>query len=82
MKIPCCFRFIVLELLAGGDLKNFLRESRPRPERASALTMKDLILCSLDVCKGCRYLEAKRFIHRLNIFNNVFNIILKIFDEK
>ncbi|XP_045540777.1 ALK tyrosine kinase receptor [Papilio machaon] len=66
--IGVCFdrhpRFIVLELLAGGDLKNFLRESRPKPERASALTMKDLILCSLDVCKGSRYLESLRFIHR------------------
>ncbi|XP_013145403.1 PREDICTED: ALK tyrosine kinase receptor-like [Papilio polytes] len=66
--IGVCFdrhpRFIVLELLAGGDLKNFLRESRPKPERASALTMKDLILCSLDVCKGSRYLEGLRFIHR------------------
>ncbi|KAH9639896.1 hypothetical protein HF086_012490, partial [Spodoptera exigua] len=66
--IGVCFdrhpRFIVLELLAGGDLKNFLRESRPKPERASALTMKDLLLCSIDVCKGCRYLESKRFIHR------------------
>ncbi|KAJ0170445.1 hypothetical protein K1T71_013816 [Dendrolimus kikuchii] len=66
--IGVCFdrhpRFIVLELLAGGDLKNFLRESRPKPERASALTMKDLLLCSVDVSKGCRYLETKRFIHR------------------
>ncbi|KAG7295195.1 hypothetical protein JYU34_022164 [Plutella xylostella] len=66
--IGVCFdrhpRFIVLELLAGGDLKNFLRESRPRIERATALTMKDLLLCALDICKGCRYLEAKRFIHR------------------
>ena len=24
-------RYIVLELLAGGDLKNFLREERPKP---------------------------------------------------
>ncbi|XP_063630408.1 tyrosine-protein kinase receptor-like [Cydia splendana] len=66
--IGVCFdshpRFIVLELLAGGDLKNFLRESRPRPERASVLTMKDLLLCSIDVCKGCKYLESNRFIHR------------------
>ncbi|KOB72111.1 Tyrosine-protein kinase receptor [Operophtera brumata] len=66
--IGVCFdrhpRFIVLELLAGGDLKNFLRESRPKPERVSALTMKDLLLCSSDVAKGCRYLESKRFIHR------------------
>lgn len=36
--IGVCFdkhpRFIVLELLAGGDLKNFLRESRPKPVRS------------------------------------------------
>jgi anaplastic lymphoma kinase len=33
--IGVCFdkhpKFIVLELLAGGDLKTFLRESRPKP---------------------------------------------------
>lgn len=66
--IGVCFdkhpRFIVLELLAGGDLKNFLRESRPKPERASPLTMKDLVLIAVDVAKGCRYLEENRFIHR------------------
>ncbi|XP_018579561.1 ALK tyrosine kinase receptor isoform X2 [Anoplophora glabripennis] len=66
--IGVCFdkhpRFIVLELLAGGDLKNFLRESRPKPERASPLTMKDLVLIAVDVAKGCKYLEDNRFIHR------------------
>lgn len=66
--IGVCFdrhpRFIVLELLAGGDLKNFLREGRNKPERPSPLTMKDLVLCALDVAKGCRYMESKRFIHR------------------
>ncbi|XP_055625903.1 tyrosine-protein kinase receptor isoform X2 [Toxorhynchites rutilus septentrionalis] len=66
--IGVCFdrhpRFIVLELLAGGDLKNFLREGRNKPERPSPLTMKDLIFCALDVAKGCRYMESKRFIHR------------------
>lgn len=83
--IGVCFdkhpRFIVLELLAGGDLKNFLRESRPKPvsfrlkrtmklnagcfqERGSPLTMKDLVLISVDVAKGCKYLEENRFIHR------------------
>ena len=33
--IGVCFekhpRFIILELLAGGDLKSFLRETRPKP---------------------------------------------------
>ncbi|XP_060520697.1 tyrosine-protein kinase receptor [Cylas formicarius] len=66
--IGVCFdkhpRFIVLELLAGGDLKNFLRESRPKPERASPLSMKDLVLIAIDVAKGCKYLEENRFIHR------------------
>ena len=42
--IGVCFdrhpRFIVLELLAGGDLKNFLREGRHRPDRPSSLIMK------------------------------------------
>ncbi len=32
--IGACFdthpRYIILELLAGGDLKNFLRENRPK----------------------------------------------------
>lgn len=66
--IGVCFdrhpRYIVLELLAGGDLKNFLREGRNRPDYPSALSMKDLMFCALDVAKGCRYMESKRFIHR------------------
>ncbi|CAH0545803.1 unnamed protein product [Brassicogethes aeneus] len=66
--IGVCFdkhpRFIVLELLIGGDLKNFLRESRPKPERGTSLTMKDLVLIAVDVAKGCKYLEDNRFIHR------------------
>ncbi|CAB3381252.1 Hypothetical predicted protein [Cloeon dipterum] len=66
--IGVCFdnhpRFIVLELLAGGDLKNFLRESRPKPERPSTLTMKDLLVCAVDVAKGCKYMEDNHFIHR------------------
>ncbi|XP_026679377.1 ALK tyrosine kinase receptor isoform X1 [Diaphorina citri] len=57
-------RYIVIELLAGGDLKNFLRESRPKPERPSPLTVKDLLLSAIDVAKGCKYLEDRRFVHR------------------
>ncbi|XP_037073486.1 ALK tyrosine kinase receptor-like [Pollicipes pollicipes] len=57
-------RFIVLELLSGGDLKSFLRESRPTPERPPSLKIQDLLTCAIDVAKGCEYLENKRFIHR------------------
>lgn len=66
--IGVCFdrhpRFIVLELLAGGDLKNFLRDGRHKSDRPSPLSMKDLIFCAIDVARGCRYMESKRFIHR------------------
>ncbi|XP_020282879.1 ALK tyrosine kinase receptor isoform X2 [Pseudomyrmex gracilis] len=57
-------RYIILELLAGGDLKNFLREERPRSDRPTTLTMVDLIMCGYDVANGCKYLEEARFIHR------------------
>ncbi|XP_070151129.1 ALK tyrosine kinase receptor isoform X2 [Polyergus mexicanus] len=57
-------RYIVLELLAGGDLKNFLREERPRPDRPTSLTMLDLIMCGYDIANGCKYMEEARFIHR------------------
>jgi len=33
-------------------------------ERPSPLTVKDLLLCAVDVAKGCRYLEQSHFIHR------------------
>ncbi|XP_011703178.1 PREDICTED: ALK tyrosine kinase receptor isoform X2 [Wasmannia auropunctata] len=66
--IGVCFdkhpRYIVLELLAGGDLKNFLREERPRSDRSTSLTMLDLIMFSYDVANGCKYMEEARFIHR------------------
>ncbi|XP_064484759.1 leukocyte tyrosine kinase receptor-like isoform X2 [Ornithodoros turicata] len=66
--IGVCFekmpRFIVLELLPGGDLKSFLRESRPKPNTPSQLTMTDLLKLAIDVAKGCQYLEDKHFIHR------------------
>ncbi|XP_051176144.1 leukocyte tyrosine kinase receptor-like [Leptopilina boulardi] len=57
-------RYIILELLAGGDLKNFLREERPRPDRSTTLSMQDLIMCAYDVANGCKYMEDARFIHR------------------
>ncbi|XP_012145693.1 anaplastic lymphoma kinase isoform X2 [Megachile rotundata] len=57
-------KYIVLELLAGGNLKNFLREERPRVDRPTSLTMVDLIMCAYDVAMGCQYMEEARFIHR------------------
>ncbi|ELU07736.1 hypothetical protein CAPTEDRAFT_42843, partial [Capitella teleta] len=66
--IGVCFekhpRFIILELLEGGDLKTFLRESRPKLEMPSPINMSNLIQLAIDVANGCHYLEDNHFIHR------------------
>ncbi|XP_076442122.1 ALK tyrosine kinase receptor-like isoform X2 [Babylonia areolata] len=57
-------RYIVLELLDGGNLKSFLRENRPSEGQMSKLSVRDLISLARDVCCGCCYLEEHHFIHR------------------
>uniref|UniRef100_A0A4W3KIR6 Tyrosine-protein kinase receptor n=1 Tax=Callorhinchus milii TaxID=7868 RepID=A0A4W3KIR6_CALMI len=56
-------RFILLELMTGGDMKTFLRENRPKTQ-ISTLTMLDLLSMAKDIACGCKYLEDNHFIHR------------------
>ncbi|XP_050406678.1 leukocyte tyrosine kinase receptor [Patella vulgata] len=66
--IGVCFeshpRYIILEVLEGGDLKLFLRESRPTASRCPDLTIRDLLGLCLDIARACHHLEDKHFIHR------------------
>ncbi|XP_029141681.1 leukocyte tyrosine kinase receptor-like [Protobothrops mucrosquamatus] len=57
-------RFILLELMTGGDMKSFLRQNRPRENQPSALMMLDLLNIARDIACGCKYLEENHFIHR------------------
>ncbi|KAM9354854.1 tyrosine-protein kinase receptor [Pholidichthys leucotaenia] len=57
-------RFILLELMTGGDMKSFLRRNRPRAGQTSLLTMRELLKMARDIACGCRYLEENHFIHR------------------
>ncbi|XP_046711349.1 leukocyte tyrosine kinase receptor isoform X2 [Silurus meridionalis] len=57
-------RFILLELMTGGDMKSFLRQNRPRANQPSSLTMLELLHMARDIAFGCRYLEENHFIHR------------------
>ncbi|XP_040925006.1 tyrosine-protein kinase receptor isoform X2 [Betta splendens] len=57
-------RFILLELMTGGDMKSFLRLNRPRSGQTSSLTMRELLQMARDIACGCRYLEENHFIHR------------------
>ncbi|XP_053330430.1 leukocyte tyrosine kinase receptor [Spea bombifrons] len=57
-------RFILLELMSGGDMKTFLRRNRPWVNQPSSLTMLDLLNMARDIACGCKYLEENQFIHR------------------
>ncbi|XP_036448572.1 leukocyte tyrosine kinase receptor isoform X2 [Colossoma macropomum] len=57
-------RFILLELMTGGDMKSFLRHNRPKVNQASTLTMLELLHMARDIAFGCQYLEENHFIHR------------------
>ncbi|XP_069588639.1 leukocyte tyrosine kinase receptor [Ranitomeya imitator] len=57
-------RFILLELMSGGDMKTFLRQNRPLENQPSSLTMTDLLNMARDIACGCKYLEENHFIHR------------------
>uniref|UniRef100_S4RKS0 receptor protein-tyrosine kinase n=1 Tax=Petromyzon marinus TaxID=7757 RepID=S4RKS0_PETMA len=57
-------RFILLELMAGGDMKTYLREERPRAVCAGPRkSMLDLLTMAKDIACG-QYLEDNHFIHR------------------
>ncbi len=57
--------FLIMELMEGGDLSTFLRNSRRHPPQSrQRLTMADLVAISRDVASGCAYMEKRRFVHR------------------
>ncbi|KAI5745746.1 hypothetical protein M8J76_013929 [Diaphorina citri] len=55
---------IIMELMEGKDLLSYLRSHRPTKGNPSSLNLKDLLSISVDVTKGCKYLEDMHFVHR------------------
>ncbi|KAK4798451.1 hypothetical protein SAY86_030777 [Trapa natans] len=52
----CC---VVVEFVAGGNLKNFLYRNRRKK-----LPFKTVIKLALDLARGLSYLHSKRIVHR------------------
>ncbi|KAG8231626.1 hypothetical protein J437_LFUL012555, partial [Ladona fulva] len=58
---------VVMELMANGDLKTYLRSHRPD---ASAYhgrqppTLKRILQMAIEIADGMAYLSAKKFVHR------------------
>ncbi|XP_075719818.1 proto-oncogene tyrosine-protein kinase ROS [Rhinoderma darwinii] len=58
-------QYIILELMDGGDLLSYLRGARSNTHvQDTLLSTLDLLDMSLDVSKGCAYLEQMHFVHR------------------
>nr|XP_022323809.1 uncharacterized protein LOC111124864 isoform X1 [Crassostrea virginica] len=55
---------ILLELMLGGDLKTFLRNTKDKQTQKSTLKVSELLGLASDVACGLNYLESLHFVHR------------------
>ncbi|KAK7116268.1 putative molluscan insulin-related peptide(s) receptor [Littorina saxatilis] len=57
---------VIMELMANGDLKNYLRMHRPDEEDCigDPPTVKEILQMAGEIADGMAYLSAKKFVHR------------------
>ncbi|KAM5230134.1 insulin-like growth factor 1 receptor isoform 2-T2 [Hipposideros larvatus] len=57
---------VVMELMAHGDLKSYLRSLRPEAENNPGRpppTLQEMIWMAAEIADGMAYLNAKKFVH-------------------
>ncbi|KAK2489200.1 hypothetical protein MC885_002981 [Smutsia gigantea] len=58
---------VVMELMAHGDLKSYLRSLRPEAENNPGRpppTLQEMVQMAAEIADGMAYLNAKKFVHR------------------
>lgn len=58
---------VVMELMANGDLKSYLRSHRPDADTYTGRqppTLKRILQMAIEIADGMAYLAAKKFVHR------------------
>lgn len=58
---------VVMELMANGDLKSYLRSHRPDADSYTGRqppTLKRILQMAIEIADGMAYLAAKKFVHR------------------
>nr|CAI5859006.1 unnamed protein product [Callosobruchus analis] len=61
---------VIMELMAHGDLKSYLRSHRPDAENYNPElikqppTLKQILQMAIEIADGMAYLTAKKFVHR------------------
>lgn len=60
--------FVIMELMANGDLKGYLRSHRPEydsgTESPQPPTLRQILQMAIEIADGMAYLSAKKFVHR------------------
>lgn len=61
--------FVVMELMANGDLKGYLRSHRPEYDNGTEPppqppTLRQILQMAAEIADGMSYLSAKKFVHR------------------
>ncbi|KAL3289679.1 hypothetical protein HHI36_023083 [Cryptolaemus montrouzieri] len=80
--------YVVMELMANGDLKSYLRSQRPdsenfTPSGRQSPTLKQILQMAIEIADGMAYLSAKKFVHRDLAARNCMvseNLVVKIGD--
>ncbi|XP_069673156.1 insulin-like peptide receptor isoform X2 [Periplaneta americana] len=58
---------VIMELMANGDLKSYLRSHRPDvsdEQKRQPPTLKRFLQMAVEIADGMAYLSAKKFVHR------------------
>lgn len=61
---------VVMELMANGDLKTYLRSHRPEYDTLGSdpppqpPTLRQILQMAIEIADGMAYLSAKKFVHR------------------
>lgn len=56
---------VIMELMANGDLKTYLRSHRPDVDRPRPPpTLNRILQMAIEIADGMAYLAAKKFVHR------------------
>ncbi|XP_056645512.1 insulin-like receptor [Diorhabda sublineata] len=80
---------VIMELMANGDLKSYLRSHRPDMENYNPNhnkhppTLKQILQMAIEIADGMAYLSAKKFVHRDLAARNCMvseNLVVKIGD--
>jgi insulin receptor len=61
--------FVIMELMANGDLKGYLRSHRPEYDNGTEPppqppTLRRILQMAIEIADGMAYLAAKKFVHR------------------